>query len=201
MRKEPGGRDSSNSRSRSRDALSKEASRDRNLNRPNQTASRDSNLRKKQMKASNNLLAMINLAKKQKSSVETVNLKNLASSGKKKSAETVSGSSSGQLYTRKVARANQSLSPKNLADRYKADVPKQIGRSQNLLSKNINIGHQNVARSAPGFHVMASIEVSGINASLDRDFILNDTEETVSIFRNAKLALDRVNERKSRKKS
>lgn len=79
-------RDSSNSRSRSRDALSKEASRDKNIGRP--SASRDSNLRKKQIKASNNLLAMINLAKKQKSSVETINLKNLGgSSGKKKSVD------------------------------------------------------------------------------------------------------------------
>lgn len=48
---------------------------------------------------------------------------------------------------------------------------------------------------------MASIEVSGINNSLDRDFVINDTEETVSIFRNAKQALERAKERKMRKKS
>ena len=90
-----------------------------------------------------------------------------------------------------------------MIDKYKANVPKQNLRSQNLLSKNVNIGSslKNVARSAPGFYNVASIEVSGINSSLERDFNINDADETVSIFRNARNALERANEKKRQKKS
>lgn len=92
------------------------------------------------MKASNNLLALINHSKKQKgSSMETVNvsLKNMASPGKKRSIDDKanSGSSAGQLV--KKARINQSLSPRNLVDKYTENVPNQVLRSQNLLSKNV----------------------------------------------------------------
>jgi hypothetical protein len=97
-------------------------------------------LRKKQLKASNNLLAMINHSKKQKSSAETVkiSLKNMASPPKKKSVDdgTIrSGSSNSHFIRGKLSRGNQSLSPRNLAEIEKTDVPKHVGRSQNLLSK------------------------------------------------------------------
>lgn len=49
---------------------------------------------------------------------------------------------------------------------------------------------------------MASIEMSAINSSLlDREFVLNEGDDSVSIFRNAKTALDFANKQRSRKKS
>jgi len=50
---------------------------------------------------------------------------------------------------------------------------------------------------------MASIEMSAINSSLlDRDFVLNDNDDSISIFRNARAALDHANRQvNSRKKS
>jgi hypothetical protein len=160
------------------------------------------------MKASNNLLAMINHSKKQKASADTVNitLKNMASPPKKKSVDdrtNRSGSSTSHLLNSKIPRGNQSLSPRNLVDKYKADVPKHVGRSQNLLSKQINICSQtNVAKSAPGLQNVMSIETSAINNSLlERDFILHEVDDASSIFRNAKTTLDQTNERNPRKNS
>jgi len=50
---------------------------------------------------------------------------------------------------------------------------------------------------------MASIEMSAINSSLlDRDFVLNDNDDSISIFRNARAALDHANRQgNTRKKS
>lgn len=44
---------------------------------------------------------------------------------------------------------------------------------------------------------MASIDVSAINSSIERE-LANDTEETVNIIRHARLAVERANERKKK---
>lgn len=204
-------RDSSNSRSRSREVLSKEASRERyqalKLNQSSQQpipplvtiSQNDSDMRKKQQKASNNLLAMINLAKKQKHSVDTANNTNLKhpSPTRPTKAQQPSRSFNAHLGTHlgRYARANQSLSPKNMVEKYTESVPKQNQRSQNLLSKNIAIGSSQklVARSAPGFCNIQSIEK---DSSIE---LANETDETVSLFKNAKhQAMERAERDKER---